>query len=132
MIIDYYKEHLEETNKEFAMTYQEYRDGLLLFELLQKVIWERSEKDSLGLNEYFEANRDKYKWKKRADLTIASCTRLSKAEIVKQYMTEGLENDSIKALVNEGATIHVLFSKGKLEEGKFQAAKGISAQVGRF
>lgn len=27
MIIDYYKAHLEETNKEFAMTYQEYRDG---------------------------------------------------------------------------------------------------------
>lgn len=117
MIIDYYKAHLEETNKEFALTYQEYKDGLLLFELLQKVIWERSETDSLGLNQYFEANRNRYAWKKRADLTIASCTRKEKAEIVRQYMTEGFENDSIKALVNEGATIHVLFSKGKLEEG---------------
>lgn len=124
MIIGYYKEHLEETNKEFAMTYQEYREGLLLFELLQKVIWERSEKDSLGLNQFFETNRDQYAWKKRADLTIASCTRLEKAEIVRQYMSEGVENDSIKSLVNEGATIHVLFSKGKLEEGSSKLPEG--------
>lgn len=124
MIIGYYKEHLEETNKEFAMTYQEYKEGLLLFELLQKVIWERSEKDSLGLNQFFETNRDQYAWKKRADLTIASCTRLEKAEIVRQYMSEGVENDSIKSLVNEGATIHVLFSKGKLEEGSLKLPEG--------
>ena len=101
-----------------------------VFELLQKVIWERSEKDSLGLNQYFEANRNQYRWKKRADLTIASCTRLEKAEIVKQYMTEGIENDSIKALVNEGATIHVLFSKGKLEEGNSKLPEGYLLETG--
>jgi peptidyl-prolyl cis-trans isomerase SurA len=130
MIIDYYKEHLEETNKEFALTYKEYRDGLLLFELLQKVIWERSEKDSLGLNQFFEAHRDSYKWKKRADLSIASCTRMEKAEIVEQYMIQGLRNDSIKALVNEGATIHVLFSKGKLEEGSSKLPETYQLELG--
>ncbi len=130
MIIDYYKEHLEETNKEFALTYKEYRDGLLLFELLQKVIWERSEKDSIGLNQFFEAHRDSYKWKKRADLSIASCTRMEKAEIVKQYMVQGLKNDSIKALVNEGATIHVLFSKGKLEEGSSKLPETYQLELG--
>jgi len=130
MIIDYYKDHLEETNKEFALTYKEYRDGLLLFELLQKVIWERSEKDSLGLNQFFEENRASYKWKKRADLGIASCTKKEKAEIVKKYMIEGLQNDSIKALVNEGATIHVLFSKGKLEEGSSKLPKTYQFELG--
>ena len=130
MIIDYYKDHLEETNKEFALTYKEYKDGLLLFELLQKVIWERSEKDSLGLNQFFEENRASYKWKKRADLGIASCTKKEKAEIVKKYMIEGLQNDSIKALVNEGATIHVLFSKGKLEEGSSKLPKTYQFELG--
>lgn len=130
MIIDYYKEHLEETNKEFALTYKEYRDGLLLFELLQKVIWERSEKDSLGLNQFFEAHRESYKWKKRADLSIASCTKMEKAEIVRQYMIQGLKNDSIKTLVNEGATIHVLFSKGKLEEGSSKLPETYQFELG--
>jgi len=39
-IIDYYKNNLKYTNEEFANTYQEYQDGLLLFELLQKNIRE--------------------------------------------------------------------------------------------
>lgn len=132
MIIDYYKAHLEETSQEFALTYQEYRDGLLLFELLQKEIWERAEKDSLGLERFFEQRRDEYVWKKRAAFTIASCTKREKAEIVREYMQQDLPADSIKSLVNEGATIHVLFSKGKLEEGslklpsQYQFEQGVS------
>ncbi len=89
MIINYFKDHLEETNKEFALTYQEYKDGLLLFELLQKEVWEKSEKDTLGLERYFEENRSKYIWKRRADLSIASCTHLEKAKIVQRLLTEG-------------------------------------------
>ncbi len=116
-IIDYYKEHLEETNSDFSIIYQEYKDGLLLFDLLQKNIWEKSEKDSIGLNDYFNANKNKYIWKTRGELTIASCTNLNKAEIVKKYLEEGKNTDEIKGLVNEGATIHVLFSSGSLEEG---------------
>ena len=130
MIIDYYKEHLDETNKEFALTYQEYKDGLLLFELLQKQVWEKSEKDSLGLQRYFEANRSKYNWKRRADLSIASCTRLEKAQIVQRLLTEGKQPDTIKSMVNEGATIHVLFSKGKLEEGSSKLPEGYTFKLG--
>ena len=130
MIIDYYKEHLEETNKEFALTYKEYRDGLLLFELLQKEIWERSEKDTVGLQQYFGSNRDAYQWKRRAELSIASCTRKEKAELVRNYMSQDLALDSIKALVNEGATIHVLFSSGKLEEGSAKLPEGYQFVTG--
>ena len=39
---------------------QEYRDGLLLFELMQDKIWEKSSKDSLGLKSYYDANLTKY------------------------------------------------------------------------
>ncbi len=131
-IIDYYKDHLEETNNEFAIIYQEYKDGLLLFELLQKNIWEKSEKDSLGLLHYFELNKNKYTWKKRGELIIASCTKQEKAALVKNYLLEGRSMEEIKNLVNEGATIHVLFSSGILEEGssklpkEYDLAEGVS------
>ena len=39
---------------------QEYRDGLLLFELMQQKIWEKSSKDTLGLKSFFDANLSKY------------------------------------------------------------------------
>lgn len=130
MIITYYKEHLDETNKEFALTYQEYKDGLLLFELLRQEVWEKSEKDTLGLQRYFDENRSKYTWKRRANLSIASCTRLEKAKIVQSLLAEGKHPDTIKSMVNEGATIHVLFSKGKLEEGSSKLPEAYTFKLG--
>ncbi|WKK67457.1 peptidylprolyl isomerase [Lutimonas zeaxanthinifaciens] len=130
MVIGYYKENLDKTNKEFALTYQEYKDGLLLFELLQREVWQKSETDSIGLQTFFESNRTKYTWKKRGSLVMASCTRLEKAELVRNLLSQGESTASIKDKVNEGATIHVLFSKGKLEEGSSKLPKGYTLEEG--
>lgn len=129
-IINYYKDHLEETNTDFVVIYQEYKDGLMLFDLLQNNIWEKSEKDTIGLTNYFNTHRDKYVWKKRANLDIASCTTLGKANLVKKYLEENKTTDQIKELVNEGATIHVLFSSGTLEEGSSKLPKDFRFNLG--
>jgi peptidyl-prolyl cis-trans isomerase SurA len=59
-ILNYYKENLEKSAPQFATTLQEYKDGLLLFELMQQTIWEKSTKDSLGLKTFFDENVSKY------------------------------------------------------------------------
>ena len=130
MIIAYYKEHLDETNPEFAMTYSEYEDGLLLFELLQKKIWDRSERDSLELENFFNAHREDYTWKTRADVLIGSCTQKPKAELVRNLLLAGRSPEWIKESLNEGATVHVLFSKGKLEEGSSKLPEGFTFTEG--
>ena len=58
-ILEYYKAHLEETNSEFANIYKEYKEGLLLFELLQEKVWDKA-KDSIGVKEYFNRNTALY------------------------------------------------------------------------
>jgi peptidyl-prolyl cis-trans isomerase SurA len=132
MLIAYHKEHLEEHNEDFSLTFREYEDGLLLFELLQRMVWDRSEQDSLRMADFFKANRDRYVWKRRGDVTIASCTRKDKAFKVRELMLEGRETGEIKELVNEGTQVHVLFSNARLEEGSsrlpenFEIALGVS------
>ena len=59
-LLEYYKNNLENYNDEFKSTMKEYKEGLLLFDLLQKNIWEKSEKDTIGLKTYFEKNKLKY------------------------------------------------------------------------
>jgi len=59
-ILAYYKENLEKTEPEFASVLKEYKDGLLLFELMQQKIWNKSSKDTLGLKNYYSANISKY------------------------------------------------------------------------
>ncbi len=134
-VIDYYKDHLEFENKEFAATLKEYRDGLLLFDLLQKNIWTKAEKDTVGLQNFFDQNKSDYKWKERVDVDIASCTKLEKATEVQKLLTEGKSLDEIKKQVNDGATIHVLFNSGIYEIGsrklpkEFVAKKGVSKVI---
>jgi peptidyl-prolyl cis-trans isomerase SurA len=59
-VLAYYKGNLEKTEPEFAHTLQEYKDGLLLFELMQQKIWDKSSKDTLGLKDYYTKNLTKY------------------------------------------------------------------------
>ncbi len=115
-VLQYFKDNLEKTNSDFAFTLQEYKDGLLLFDLLQDKIWNRAEKDTLGLKNFFSKNQHNYFWKKRGNLIIASCTNRDKALQVKKYLEKNKEIEDIKKLINDGPIIHVLFDKRILEE----------------
>lgn len=42
---------------------KEYHDGLLLFELCTRDVWEPASKDTLALTSYFKANKKQYAWK---------------------------------------------------------------------
>ena len=57
-------------------------------------------------------------------MILASCTKNEKAELVKKYLEEDKGIDEIKKLVNEGATIHVIFTTGILEENHKKLPKG--------
>lgn len=57
-------DNLEKENVEYRNLLNEYRDGLLLFEISNKKVWDRASKDEDGLAEFFRLNRDKYTWEK--------------------------------------------------------------------
>ena len=59
-ILAYYKKNLVDTEPEYANVLKEYEDGLLLFELMQQKIWNKSSKDTLGLKAYFSNNKEEY------------------------------------------------------------------------
>ncbi|RPE00830.1 peptidylprolyl isomerase [Aureibaculum marinum] len=123
-VLDYYKANLEKTDADFAFTMQEYKDGLLLFELLQNKVWKKAEMDTIGLKAFYRDNADKYMQNKRGDVIIASCTEEEKALLVKNLLEAGKSIKEIKSAVNEGPTIHVLFTNGILEENHRKYPKG--------
>ena len=62
-IFRYFKENLKNTNPEFAKILKEYEEGLLVFDLMQQKVWNKSSKDTLGLKNYFYKNKAKYTFK---------------------------------------------------------------------
>ncbi len=61
-LIQYEDAQLERKHTDFSNLMREYHDGILLFELSNREVWEKATKDTLGLKNYFEANRKKYKF----------------------------------------------------------------------
>jgi peptidyl-prolyl cis-trans isomerase SurA len=68
--IDYYKKHLENYNEEFRQQMNEFRDGNLFFEIMQREIWGPAQSDSAALAQYYKKNKAKYHWKESADAVL--------------------------------------------------------------
>ena len=61
-VMDYYTNNMINDNPDYRNLLNEYRDGMLLFEISNRRVWEGASRDTLGLNNYFDANRYKYTW----------------------------------------------------------------------
>ena len=58
--LEVYKNNLESENSDYKYVIKEYREGLLLFNLMQDKIWTVRDSDSTKLKMYFDDNKNKY------------------------------------------------------------------------
>lgn len=63
VVLDYEDSRLEEKYPDFALLANEYRDGILLFDISNKEVWEKASNDEKGLEEFFKKNKKNYFWK---------------------------------------------------------------------
>ena len=60
--VSYYREHLEDYNPDFRAQLQEFADGNLLFEVMEKRVWNKAAVDTAGLRNYYEKHKSQYQW----------------------------------------------------------------------
>ncbi len=129
-INNFYNDNLEKEFPEFANVMDEYRDGLLLFDLMEKEIWEKSKTDSIGLKKFYDLNKEKYQWKRRLDITVASSTREDVAKLALKMLKSNETPDAIKEKLNTKEKVDVMASAGVYEEGNDAIPKGTKPVVG--
>lgn len=115
-LITYYNDNLENEFPEFKYIMDEYRDGLLLFDLMEKEIWDKSKTDTLGLQDFYTQHKDNYKWKKRYDVDILSSTDEKMIAEAKKYLTKGKSLDFIKEKLNKEGKVAIMVKSGLFEE----------------
>ncbi|MFW5820070.1 MAG: foldase protein PrsA [Bacteroidota bacterium] len=66
-ILQFEEDNLENKYPEYKYIVQEYHDGILLFDLTDELVWTKAVEDSLGLQEFYEKNKQEYMWGERAN-----------------------------------------------------------------
>ena len=56
------KIEMEKTDPNLANLIREYHDGLLLYEMCNRTVWDKAAKDEAGLENFFNKNKKKYRW----------------------------------------------------------------------
>lgn len=108
-LIDYEKANLESKYQDYRMLVKEYRDGILLFQLMDEKVWSKAIEDTTGLKVFFEQNKEKYKWDTRAEATIISAANKDVLAKAQQQLQAG------RFPVNQAALDDILFETGKDE-----------------
>ncbi len=88
----YEEDQLIKSNRDFRMLINEYFEGILLFEIMNKEVWGKAVEDTTGLEMYFQNNQQSYYWGERADATILSTSD----KIVLKDLRKTIDSDSIK------------------------------------
>ena len=100
--------HLESKYPELRNLVQEYHDGILLFEVSLREVWDKAAKDTVGLENFFKANKKKYTWEKphykgyliqakdKSSLTAAKAIiRSANPDSIQSYIAQRINCDSV-------------------------------------
>ena len=88
-VMEYEETHLSEKYEDYKMLVKEYRDGILLFTLMDQKVWTKALEDTSGLRQFHGSNRQKYAWGQRARASIYSCANEKVLNEVKENLSKG-------------------------------------------
>ena len=121
-LIQYEDSQLENKYIDFANLMQEYHDGILLFEVSNKEVWEKAIKDTEGLNKYFKQNKKNYTWDEpRYKGFVVRCKDEATAKSLKKTIKK-MNPDSvvnyIRKQVNNDSVTFASVERGLWKQGE--------------
>ncbi len=113
--LEYENENLPNKYPEFKMLMQEYEDGILLFELTNDQVWQKAIQDTLGLKAYYNAHKEKYNWKERADAKIFILLNDEITDKARALATTVDSKEELLSQLNDSTHINVIIKEGLYE-----------------
>jgi len=94
------EEHLYQNNHDYRQLVNEYRYGMLLFELMNDEVWQKALEDSTGQKDYFQKNSDQYMWSKRVKALILTAKKDQDITKVASYLSTQPLTDSLSTEIS--------------------------------
>ena len=118
--LEYEESKLEKKYPEYKILLNEFRDGILLFELTSKLVWTKAMEDTIGLQSFFNENSEDYWWDKRVDANIYTCANskvLSRLKRVLSKKKEDVSTNDILEIINKNDPLNLQVSADKYSKG---------------
>ena len=116
-LMTYHEDNLEFENEEFAFVLKEYRDGLLLFDLMEKEVWNSAVKDSIGLQKFYETNKSSYVWGDRADAVMFSSASKTAIQKIQANLERNSTRIDVASLIADTNQLNVITTARVFEKG---------------
>jgi peptidyl-prolyl cis-trans isomerase SurA len=131
VLYDYQENSLMEQNEDYKNLLKEYRDGIMLFELTDKMVWSKSQTDTVGLKKFHTLVSSKYIWPPTVKGTLYKAKDMETVVALKVALSKNPKpsaDDIAKEINTESSRLS--FEKGKFEQGRF--IDEIKLEPGKF
>jgi len=94
-LVKHHKNQLEDLAPEFKAKMKKYQEGLMVFELMEREVWNRAKKDSIGLKKHFEQHKKKYHSKPQVSGLLVNAKGVDQLKKLKQKVAS---TDSLRLI----------------------------------
>lgn len=84
--LEYYKANLEAFNPVFKSQLEEFKDGNLFFEIMQRKIWGPAQADTAALMNYYNTHKAKYMWAPSAEAVVFYASDVDKGSAFRKEL----------------------------------------------
>jgi len=106
-LLKYEESKLSDKYPDYRELYREYRDGILLFALTEKLVWKKAIEDTLGLQDFYNRNKNRFTAGERFRIREYRSTDSSKLTEVQLHLLTGKSHTEIDSLVNSSSALNL-------------------------
>lgn len=116
-VIAYKEQRLEQLYPEFKALMREYRDGILLFDLMDKKVWSRAIIDTVGLQEFYQEHKHNFRWDLRVNAAVFVAKTKPGAVTARSMVMAGFSSQEILDSLNKESALELTVRQDKFQAG---------------
>lgn len=122
-VTDFQEHRLADLNPEFKNLMDEYRSGIMLFELMDRKVWSKANQDTSGLKAFYESNKNKYQWQPGFSGAVIQASNEDALKRLQEYVAKhpkATDEELLSALNTESHPNSISIQRGRYEYEHFK------------
>jgi peptidyl-prolyl cis-trans isomerase SurA len=131
-LIRYEETRLPEKYPEYRHLLKEYRDGILLFTLMEEKVWRKAVEDTTGLQAFYNDNQNEFYQNRTIDATVYQAPDLTTLTRVQTMLRNGMSDRGIDSAMNQNSALSLTIREMSFEDGEDDIDPKLYSEVAGF